>query len=134
MLFYRAALPLSSRTLTFAAGARKAGTPGSEGAGARRRARLPDIWGVLDELKAAGPVVLADKGYQGDAYAKIPYRGRTSRNPRNKPTQRTRNCGHPVSVRTPSSRPGASSAGSAAAPGAPDISPTPWYQYHDAAG
>jgi hypothetical protein len=35
------------------------------------------IWGVLAELEAAGLVVLADKGYQGSAYAKIPYRGRS---------------------------------------------------------
>jgi len=34
------------------------------------------IWGVLDELEAAGLVTLADKGYQGSAHAKIPYRGR----------------------------------------------------------
>jgi hypothetical protein len=33
------------------------------------------IWGVLAELEAAGLVVLADKGYQGNTYAKIPYRG-----------------------------------------------------------
>ena len=33
------------------------------------------IWGVLAELEAAGLVTLADKGYQGSAYAKIPYRG-----------------------------------------------------------
>ena len=34
------------------------------------------IWGVLAELEAAGLVTLADKGYQGAAHAKIPYRGR----------------------------------------------------------
>jgi hypothetical protein len=33
-------------------------------------------WGVLDELEAAGLVTLADKGYQGSTYAKIPYRGK----------------------------------------------------------
>ena len=32
------------------------------------------IWGVLAELEAAGLIVLADKGYQGSRYAKIPYR------------------------------------------------------------
>src|ERR1700745_970013 len=31
------------------------------------------IWGVLAELEAAGLVTLADKGYQGSTYAKIPY-------------------------------------------------------------
>ena len=40
------------------------------------------IWGVLAELEAAGLVTLADKGYQGSTHAKIPYRGRTSQNPR----------------------------------------------------
>jgi hypothetical protein len=35
------------------------------------------IWGVLAELEAAGLVTLADKGYQGSTYAKIPYRGRS---------------------------------------------------------
>ena len=34
------------------------------------------IWGVLAELEAADLVTLADKGYQGAAHAKIPYRGK----------------------------------------------------------
>jgi hypothetical protein len=34
------------------------------------------IWGVLAELEAAGLIVLADKGYQGAAHAKVPYRGK----------------------------------------------------------
>jgi hypothetical protein len=34
------------------------------------------IWGVLAELETAGLVTLADKGYLGSMYAKIPYRGR----------------------------------------------------------
>jgi DDE superfamily endonuclease/Helix-turn-helix of DDE superfamily endonuclease len=34
------------------------------------------IWGVLAELEAAGLVTLADKGYQGSTYAKLPYRGK----------------------------------------------------------
>src|SRR5215469_8365176 len=34
------------------------------------------IWGVLAELEAAGLIVLADKGYQGSAYAKTPYKGK----------------------------------------------------------
>jgi DDE superfamily endonuclease len=34
------------------------------------------IWGVLAELEAAGLVTLADKGYQGSTWAKIPYRGK----------------------------------------------------------
>jgi hypothetical protein len=34
------------------------------------------IWGVLDELEAAGLVTLADKGYQGSKWAKVPYKGK----------------------------------------------------------
>jgi len=34
------------------------------------------VWGVLKELEAAGLITLADKGYQGSTYAKIPYRGK----------------------------------------------------------
>jgi DDE superfamily endonuclease len=34
------------------------------------------IWGVLAELEAAGLVTLADKGYRGSTYAKIPYIGK----------------------------------------------------------
>jgi DDE superfamily endonuclease len=34
------------------------------------------IWSVLAELEAAGLVTLADKGYQGSTYAKIPYKGK----------------------------------------------------------
>src|SRR5579864_1994372 len=64
------------------------------------------IWGVLAELEAAGLVTLADKGYQGSAYAKIPYKGKTSRNPRSRPTRLTRSSGHPASGRAHSSSPG----------------------------
>ena len=35
------------------------------------------IWGVHDELEAAGLIVLADKGYQGAAHAKVPYKGKS---------------------------------------------------------
>ena len=34
------------------------------------------IWGVLRELEAAGLVTLADKGYQGAAHARTPYKGK----------------------------------------------------------
>ena len=34
------------------------------------------IWSVLDELEAAGLIVLADKGYQGAEHAIIPCKGR----------------------------------------------------------
>jgi DDE superfamily endonuclease/Helix-turn-helix of DDE superfamily endonuclease len=56
------------------------------------------IWGVLAELEAAGLVVLADKGYQGSTYAKIPYRGR------NKPeSQKQANRAH-AKLRAPGER------------------------------
>jgi hypothetical protein len=35
------------------------------------------VWGVLHELEAAGLITLADKGYQGTTWAKIPYRGKS---------------------------------------------------------
>ena len=34
------------------------------------------IWGVIAELEKAGLVTLADKGYQGRAWAKTPYKGK----------------------------------------------------------
>jgi DDE superfamily endonuclease len=56
------------------------------------------IWGVLAELEAAGLVTLADKGYQGAAHAKIPYRGR------NKPeSQKQANRAH-AKLRAPGER------------------------------
>ena len=56
------------------------------------------IRGVLAELEAAGLVTLADKGYQGSAYAKIPYRGK------NKPeSQKEANRAH-ARLRAPGER------------------------------
>jgi DDE superfamily endonuclease len=56
------------------------------------------IWGVLGELEAAGLVTLADKGYQGSTYARIPYRGR------NKPeSQKQANKAH-AKLRSPGER------------------------------
>jgi hypothetical protein len=56
------------------------------------------IWGVLAELEAAGLVTPADKGYQGSAYAKIPYKGR------NKPeSQKQANKAH-AQLRAPGER------------------------------
>ena len=53
---------------------------------------------MLAELEAAGLVVLADKGYQGSTYAKIPYRGR------NKPdSQKQANKAH-AQLRAPGER------------------------------
>jgi hypothetical protein len=56
------------------------------------------VWGVLAELEAAGLVVLADKGYQGAAHAKIPYKGK------NKPeSQKQANKAH-AQLRAPGER------------------------------
>ena len=56
------------------------------------------VWGVLDELEAAGLVTLADKGYQGSTWAKIPYRGK------NKPeSQKAANRAH-AKLRAPGER------------------------------
>jgi DDE superfamily endonuclease len=56
------------------------------------------IRGVLAELEAAGLVTLADKGYQGSAYAKIPYKGK------NKPeSQKQANKAH-ARLRSPGER------------------------------
>ena len=56
------------------------------------------IWGVLAELEAAGLITLADKGYQGSTYAKIPYRGK------NKPeSQKQANRAH-AKLRAPGER------------------------------
>jgi DDE superfamily endonuclease/Helix-turn-helix of DDE superfamily endonuclease len=56
------------------------------------------IRGVLAELEAAGLVTLADKGYQGSSYAKIPYRGK------NKPeSQKEANRAH-ARLRAPGER------------------------------
>ena len=56
------------------------------------------IRGVLDELEAAGLIVLADMGYQGAAHAKLPYRGK------NKPeSQKDANRAH-AKLRAPGGR------------------------------
>jgi len=56
------------------------------------------IWGVLAELEAARLIVLADKGYQGSTYAKLPYKGR------NKPeAQKQANRAH-AKLRSPGER------------------------------
>ena len=55
-------------------------------------------WGVLAELEAAGLVTLADKGYQGSTYARLPYRGK------NKPeSQKEANRAH-AKLRAPGER------------------------------
>jgi DDE superfamily endonuclease/Helix-turn-helix of DDE superfamily endonuclease len=56
------------------------------------------IWGVLRELEAAGLVTLADKGYQGAAHARTPYKGK------NKPeSQKQANRAH-AKLRAPGER------------------------------
>jgi DDE superfamily endonuclease/Helix-turn-helix of DDE superfamily endonuclease len=56
------------------------------------------IWGVLDELEAAGLVTLADKGYQGSTHAMIPYRGKNK-----PPSQKEANRAH-AKLRAPGER------------------------------
>jgi DDE superfamily endonuclease len=58
------------------------------------------VWirGVLAELQAAGLITLADKGYQGSTWAKLPYRGK------NKPeSQKEANRAH-ARLRSPGER------------------------------
>jgi hypothetical protein len=43
-------------------------------------------WGVLAELEAAGLIILAGKGYQGAAHAKVPYKGKNKPRSRKMPT------------------------------------------------
>ena len=85
------------------------------------------IWGVLAELEAAGLVTLADKGYQGAAHAKIPYRGRNK--PESQKASQSRPRAAPRSRRAgerPAQDAGLESCvSSAAAPGAPASSPRP---------
>jgi len=38
-------------------------------------------WGVLDQLEKQGLVTLADKGYQGSEWAKVPYKGKNKPEP-----------------------------------------------------
>jgi hypothetical protein len=56
------------------------------------------IWGVLDELEKVGLVTLADKGYQGSTWAKVPYKDK------NKPeAQKDANRAH-AKLRAPGER------------------------------
>jgi len=56
------------------------------------------VWGILAALEAAGLAVLADKGYQGSTYARLPYKGR------NKPeSQKQANKAH-AKLRSPGER------------------------------
>ena len=56
------------------------------------------IWGILDELEAAGLITLADKGYQGAENARTPYKGK------NKPeSQKQANRAH-AKLRSPGER------------------------------
>src|SRR5215472_16433528 len=54
----------------------KRARPVLKGPGHGNVPRLPDTWGVIAELEAAGLVTLADKGYQGSTWAKTPYKGK----------------------------------------------------------
>jgi hypothetical protein len=67
-------------------------------AGAVHDKKAEWIWGVLRELEAAGLVTLADKGYQGAAHARTPYKGK------NKPeSQKQANRAH-AKLRAPGER------------------------------
>jgi hypothetical protein len=59
--------------------------------------KRPSGSGALDDLENADLVILADKGYQGSTWAKVPYKGR------NKPEPQLR---APASEQTRSSRRG----------------------------
>jgi Helix-turn-helix of DDE superfamily endonuclease len=73
------------------------------------------IWGILTELAAAGLITLAVRVTKAPITRAPRTRERTNRNREKTRTGRTRNCVHPASALTPSSRPGASRASSAAA-------------------
>jgi hypothetical protein len=79
MLSYRAALPLSSRTLNYAAGSHPPSPEVDRVAVAEAEPVLPGQ--ARDESKA-GLVALADKGYQGSTWAKAPYKGRNKPEPK----------------------------------------------------
>jgi hypothetical protein len=91
------------------------------------------IWGILRELAASGLVVLADKGYtSAGEHVITPSKGKNK-----PPPQKAANRAHaqlraPASAPTPSSRPGASCANSAAAPGRRGRSPRPSTSYKTA--
>jgi DDE superfamily endonuclease len=78
----RARDPLPGRRLEFAESrpyARDRDDPGRArlaGAGPVHDKKAKWIWGVPDELEKAGLVTLADKGYQGSTWAKVPYEGK----------------------------------------------------------
>jgi hypothetical protein len=71
---------------------------------------------VLDELEKAGLVTLADKGYQGGTWAKVPCKGKGKPEPQKEANRAHARLRAPASERTRSSRHGGSSASSAVAP------------------
>jgi hypothetical protein len=81
--------------------------------------------GCPGRMEAAGPIVPTDKGYQGAAHAKVPYKCRNNRNRGKRLTVLTRNSAPPGKGRTPRSRLGRSSGNSVAALGRPTRSPKP---------
>ncbi len=91
------------------------------------------IRGIVRELAAAGLMVLADKGYHGAGdHIPTPYKGK------DKPeSQKAANRAHATlralaSASTPSSKPGASCANSAAARGGPGNWPKPSMSFRPA--
>ena len=72
------------------------------------------IWGVLDELEKAGLVTLADKGYQGSTWAKVPDKGKNKPEPQKEANRAHASSALPGNAQTRSSRYGRSSPSSAA--------------------
>ncbi len=91
------------------------------------------IWNILAALRQTGLITLGDKGYHGydetGCHVITPYKGRNKPESRRTPTAPTPTCADPVNVPTPSSRPGASCASSAAVPAAPADWPKPSMSY-----
>jgi hypothetical protein len=75
------------------------------------------IWAVLAELEAAGLITLADKGYRGTTWAKIPYRGKGKPEP-----QKEANRAH-AKLRAPGARANAQLKNWAGPPQAPLLLP-----------
>jgi hypothetical protein len=86
----------------------------------------PRIWGIVRELAGSRLGTLADRGYIGaDDHVRTPHRGRNKPASQKAANRAHASCVPPPNAPTPSSKPGASCANSAAAPGAPGSSPKP---------
>ena len=77
------------------------------------------VWSVLNELERQGLVTLADKGYQGSAWAKISCKGKPESQEANRAHPKLRGRGKNERPAQGSSRHGTSSTSSAAASSVP---------------